>query len=114
MVDEIHQLHPYLNADSLLLVPVAHTILRGLVKALLSFALTTTSSTLLAQGLDARNNPVVLTAQQKRDVEVCSVADAANPNYMFIFAVSGEPWSRAFCMWWFAPINFGKSHVIVA
>jgi hypothetical protein len=98
MVDEIHKLHPYLNADSLVLGPVAHTLLRGLVKALLSFALTTTASTLLAQGLDARKNPVAFTAQQKRDVEVCNVHDAAFYKCLLMFAACGDPWSCALGM----------------
>lgn len=79
MVSEIHELHPYLAADSLLLVPAAHTLLRGLIRSLLGFALLTTVAGLQAMKMDTTNHPVVFTAQQRRQVEVWTAACRAKP-----------------------------------
>ena len=70
-IPEILELHPYLEADSVLLVPPAHNVLRGPIRGVMSFAVTTTSAELVAMGIDPQDHPVVFTSEQKRSVQVC-------------------------------------------
>lgn len=89
LVSEIQALHPYLEADSLLLVPPAHNLLRGPIKSLLSFALKTKPADLDKMGINAVGHPVVFTSNQRRNVEV-SVFAPAHDNYVSCTCARGR------------------------
>ena len=54
-------------------MPPAHNILRGPVRGLYSFAVTTTAADLAAMSIDPQDHPVVFTPAQKREVQVRSM-----------------------------------------
>ena len=66
----IVELHPYIDCGTIIVVPPAHTILRGPVRGVYSFAVTTTAADPAAMGIDPHDHPVVFTPAQKREVQV--------------------------------------------
>ena len=66
----ILKMHPYIDCGTIIVMPPAHNILRGPVRGLHSFALTTTAADLVAMGIDPHDHPVVFTPAQKREVQV--------------------------------------------
>ena len=69
----IVELHPYIDRGTIIVVPPAHNILRGPVRGLYSFAVTTTAADLAAMGIDPQDHTVVFTPAQKREVQVRSM-----------------------------------------
>jgi len=65
---EVLSLHPYIDLGGLMLVPPAHCILRGIVRPLFIFALTTTTSDLAE--LRVGDASVVYGSAQRKFVQV--------------------------------------------
>jgi hypothetical protein len=70
LLPEVQEMHPYIDPLSIILMPPAHNLLRGLTSKIVSFIVKTSDRDLRKLGLSPIRHPLVLSSSQQSFVKV--------------------------------------------